>query len=422
MGMQMEKLAYFSKTPGIGGMLKSEPEHFCVEEISQKGEVFAKGEKVSRQADSSKPQESASRFTHFILEKRNWNTNQALGRIADELHIGVAKLSCAGTKDRTAISTQLCSAFRIEPEKLLSLHIKDISINGAWGASKPVEMGDLLGNRFTIKVEGAKVAGESASGNVERIASELNGKIVNYFGEQRFGSNRRNTHLVGADIVRNDFKRAIENYLSFIDEREDEEARMARKNLADTQDYQQALKEFPGYLKYERTLLGLLAENPYDYVNAMRKLPRTLSLMFVHAFQSQLLNELLSERVKEEVFDAEEGEYYCKENSYGFPDIEAKSERNEAGKSWLVCKIIGFETKESDISEREKKILEKYELTPASFKIKSFPELSSKGSARTFFTPIKDFAFEPTECVFKFELSAGSYATIVMREFLDLEK
>jgi len=40
-----------------------------------------------------------------------------------------------------------------------------------------------------IKVANAKE--ENKKNTIEKISSELNGKIINYFGEQRFGSNRK---------------------------------------------------------------------------------------------------------------------------------------------------------------------------------------------------------------------------------------
>jgi len=127
----VEKLAYLSKASGISGTLKADAPDFLVEEIGLDGKAFGIGEKIEGTEEDGD-------FTHFVLEKKNWNTSQALKKIAEAAHTGHKRFSCAGTKDRLAISTQLCSAFKIAPEKLLALSIKDIKINGAWKSKKAV--------------------------------------------------------------------------------------------------------------------------------------------------------------------------------------------------------------------------------------------------------------------------------------------
>ncbi len=395
-------LAYYSKTSGIGGEIKKEPEDFVVEEIAGDGSVLEVGKRIERE-------DKEGDFTHFVLQKRNWNTPQALREISNKLGVGRKRFSFAGTKDRNAVTVQLCSAYKIPPEKILALELKDVEINGAWKSDKELRMGGLLGNRFKIMVRGAE---SNSEGRVGEIMDELGRKIVNYFGEQRFGSVRRNTHLVGREILRNDFNSAVMNFLSYFDEKErNEKAREARKELSETGDFGKALKGFPKYLKYERAVLSHLAKEPKDFVGALQKIPRSISLMFVHAYQSHLFNMMLSERVEEGQFEKESGEYLCGENFYGFPEVGKK----EGGK-WLVCKILGYE---SEPNEREEEILEREGVHISDFKIGSFPQLSSKGSWRSFFTPLKDFSF--SKDTFSFELSSGSYATAALREFLDVK-
>ena len=51
------------------------------------------------------------------------------------------------------------------------------------------------------------------------------------------------------------------------------------------------------------------------------------------------------------------------------------------------------------------------------FKIRSLPEISSKGTKLAWLVELKDFSFSNN--TFKFSLPAGSYATVALREFLD---
>jgi tRNA pseudouridine13 synthase len=390
------ELAYLSKTSGIGGQMKLDSEDFVVEEIMTDGTVLERDAKIERE-------EGSGNFTHFVLQKKNWNTIDALRAIGDKVGCGIANFGYAGTKDRNAVTTQLASVYK---KDLGAVSIKDIKILGTWKKDKKVSLGDLLGNRFTIKVKTNK---RKTSEKISGIYDELGGVFPNYFGPQRFG-NRNNTHLVGKHMLAGSFRRACEEYL-FGGEREgNEKARVARENLKKNGDYKKAVSEFPQHLTYERLMLLHLSKNPNDFANAIRKIPRGISLMFVHAYQSHLFNRILSAKLAGGV-GTDVGEYRCLSNEFGFPDL---NRRSEAG--FLVGKIIGYE---SELGSSEKEILEEEEVRTEDFRMRSYPELASKGGHRLMTCPIKDFVFSEAGCEFKFSLPSGAYATVAMREFLD---
>ena len=161
----MQELSYLSHKPGIGGTLKSEPEDFVVEEIGLDGEIHEFGKKLGAK-ESEKRGAKQGDYTYFVLQKKNWTTSQAISEIAARLDVAPGRLSCAGTKDRAALTTQLACAYKLEPSRLLGLDIKDISINSAWLAGKKLEMGDLLGNRFVIKASSPSIKGAKAAERV----------------------------------------------------------------------------------------------------------------------------------------------------------------------------------------------------------------------------------------------------------------
>ncbi len=403
--------AYLSPSAGIGGEIKFEPESFLVEEIMPDGAVLERGEKVEKERVEGK-------FTHFVMQKRDWSTAAAVREVSRRLHVGQSRFDYAGTKDKTAVSVQLVSAFDIPPEKILAVRVKDIEILGAWRAAEKVKMGDLLGNRFTIEWKGENAdAGE----RVNAIHLELGGKFPNYFGPQRFGSTRRNTHIIGEMLVARQFEEAAMEFLCATEGEKNPKSVDARKSLSSHMDFAQALKEFPRHLRPERAMLTWLAKYANDFIGAFRQLPRPTLLMFVHAFQSYLFNEMVSERVKEGEMAPEEGEYFCSEEG-GFPvleeirpkpDSEAGLRANK-GDSWLCGRIIGYETSPN---AREQGILDRHGVAPRDFKIKSMPEVSSKGAYRTILAPYVDFSFEGN--MFRFSLPSGSYATSLLREFMD---
>lgn len=408
-------LAYLSSCEGIGGRLVKSPETFIVEEIMKDGKVLEVDERIEGEGNGE--------FTHFVLQKRNWNTLQALKVISSSIGCSLKRFGYAGTKDRRALTVQLCSVWRIPPERIMALRIRDIRINGAWSSEEPVRMGDLLGNRFTITI--SDVASD-AKRRVKRIMEEVGGRIPNYFGEQRFGTVRMNTHIVGREIIRGNFKGAVLNYLCFSEGERMEESAQARERLSEEMDFKAALGYFPRHLKYERTLLSYLSVHPRDYVNALRRLPRGLSLMFVHAYQSYLFNEALSMRIKEIGMEPLPEDLICPADFFGFPDLrkvgkvedlEKAREDVLSGRAFIVGRVLGYETKE--INEWERRALEKEDVNISDFLIRSFPEISSKGTLRALFVPLKGLEASISDVArFGFSLPAGSYATVALREFM----
>lgn len=377
--------------------MKQLPEHFIVQEICLDGTVYELDVEV---LPKWKKKED---YVVAVVQKKNWTTHDAAKAITALLRMSRKRASFAGSKDRRAVTVQLISIFGADLERVKEIKIKDVRILGAWYWDRPTGLGDLLGNRFTIRCPDV-VEKEDV---VAAIYSELGGIVPNYFGEQRFGL-RWNTHLIGKYILKRQFAEAVNEYLTRIKE-EPEEVKEARMQLAQTHDYKAALKEFPLHLRYERALLNHLAAVPNDHVGALRRLPRALCQMFVHAYQAHLFNTILSDKISEGgLYDIEEGEYRCGVNWYSFPDVMRIDGKFPVGK------IVGYETK---VNERERKLLGEEGVNVSDFVVRQLPEISSPGTYRPYLVPLKDFEFR--KGTFTFELPAGSYATSALREFVD---
>jgi tRNA pseudouridine13 synthase len=392
-------LSFLSRSAGIGGIIKSAPQDFLVEEIAPDGAIYELGRQYSRPGE-------AGPYVHFILQKKNWTTASAISEISRNIGVQQRNFNTAGMKDKVSISTQLCSVSGTTKGRLESLSIRDIWINGAWEAAGRVRMGQLLGNRFTIRVR--EVSAEDADARSDAILAELSGRFPNYFGGQRFGSGRKNTHLVGEKLLRGELEDALIMFLCDSANERNEQVSKARKELADTRDFERALQSFPRHLRLERSIIAYLAKNPDGYANAFRRLPRNILLLFIHAFQSHLFNRMLSDRIGEGGAELEQGEYFCGE-TLGFPDTK----KTEA-EGWICGKLIGYGTA---LNGREEELLESCGLAKDAFRMKALPEIASKGSFRTLFAPLRDFGFK--EDTFRFSLPSGSYATVAMREFMD---
>ncbi len=382
------------------------PEEFIVEEIAQNGVVLEVGKQFSAsdfealrtaKSDAATLEQNAGLhrgqwFSWFVLEKREWNTSQALGSIGSRMGVSKKRFDCAGNKDRNAITVQLCSAFAIEPARILGVRVKDVKINGVFLASSKVRLGDLQGNRFTITLTErncGKTPDASAIGEKARSSDFL---FPNFFGSQRFGSLRSNTAQVGELLLKNDLEGAVMNYLCFTggeeaDSERETGATDARKKLFEERDFEKALSYFPKHLKFERELLAHLAKHPKDFAGALRMFPRHVLLLFVHAFQSQLFNEELQARIAEGVVPQE----------------------------GILGKIIGYD---SELDAGEKALLDLRGISVGDFKVRCFPEVSCKGTMRPLFAKMGGFeVLQKEPLVLRFSLGAGSYATVAL-EFL----
>lgn len=415
------ELAFLSKAPGISGTIKNEPDDFIVEEIASDGTVLELDKTIEKKDEEG-------RFVHFVLQKKDWSTSYAVKEIARRLHAGPKRFSYAGMKDKQAVTAQLVSAQGFKKEEILGIRIKDIKINGAWNAKERVKLGALLGNRFTIRV---RDAAEDADGAVHHIFEELGGLVPNYFGVQRFGTTSQNTHIIGEHIIRGEFESAAMAFLCDHENEQHQEARLARQDLFKTQDFKTALLNFPKHLRFERSMLTYLATNPKDFVGAFNQLPRQILLLFIHAFQSHLFNQVLSDRISEGKVEMEEGEFLCPTeriirsvdhgterrsigpvNSFGFP-VPDKMDLD----GFLCIKLIGYN---SNPNQRENRLLKELDIKKEQFRIKKIPEISSKGTFRTAFAPLVGFSFK--DDTFRFSLQSGAYATTALREFLEVNK
>jgi len=413
------------KNRPIEGNLKISAEDFIVEEITNNNTVLEVDKSFSimpyNQIQQQKDQKHDLKFCLFILQKKNWNTIQALTAIAKKLRKSFKSAGFAGTKDRTSISTQLSTIFGVEPDQLLNLRIKDIKINGAWIVSRKIELGDLLGNKFSIKITNTKI-----NGSIEDAIKSFNNVFPNYFGKQRFG-NRNNNHLVGIELLKGNFENAAIKFLTDVENESNEISRQARIKLYNERDFKKALDYFPRYLKYERLVLNYLASYPSDYANALRKLPRNLNLIFLHSVEAFIFNKELEEIIKNNSL-IEDINFICVKNKFGFPDITQITKINkkelENNKNYFYAvNIMGYD---SELNNLEKEILNNLELEQDMFKVKRMPELNCKGSFRILFSPFFNFNSkinkENKELDLKFLLPKSSYATVFLNELVNEKK
>ena len=384
------------------GILKGTPEDFIVEEIPL-----------------DLPQDPDGKYTIFSAVLRNWDTNRFVQYLARQIHISKERISYAGTKDKRGITRQY---FCIDGEFDLShLGIQDVTIDHVFRSNTRLGLGMLRGNRFRVNVGDIK-----PDRTYEAYASlQTIGGFPNYFGPQRFGSIRVNSHRIGELIVRGKYEDAVMLYIydPLFDQDE------FRKNFHETRDARKALQEFPMNLSFERSLLGYIAENG-KMEDAFDVFPRNLRMIFIHAFQSYLFNRMLSLRLKrvgnpltvfpgdivvevDNLFNKSGREIQV--NSFNIGKIQSLIDRDLMRP---VIKLFGHSSSFSDgiMGDIEREVLG--DITQDDFRIAGHRDMWSSGDTRVISARAVDFRTEE-DGTMAFSLGKGMYATVFLREIID---
>jgi tRNA pseudouridine13 synthase len=164
--------------PGIGGVIKSQPEDFVVEEIPA--------------------YEPSGTGEHLFLwvQKRGMGAEFFQRQVARRLGLGNDEIGTAGLKDRHAVTRQWVSVpARAEP-RLSELEGDGITLLHHTRHGNKLKPGHLRGNRFTLVIRGV-TAPEALPALVERLRTQ---GVPNFYGSQRFGHDGE-TLALGLDLL-----------------------------------------------------------------------------------------------------------------------------------------------------------------------------------------------------------------------------
>lgn len=414
---------FLTNQPGIGGVLRYTADDFVVDEIF----LYPK-------------KDSCGCFVIAEISAKNWETHRLVKSLAKQLHISQKRISFAGTKDKRAVSTQLMSFENVSEDDILKINLKDVCITKMYRSQKSVKLGDLIGNHFKITIR--NISADVTNSDVECIKKSLEEHygFANFFGVQRFGVIRPITHIVGKHIVSGDFKSAVLTYIANPVKGEDEEIFALRKQLEQSHDYSQALKQYPDVLNFEKAMLNHLVCHSDDFVGALQTLPKNLLLMFINAYQSYLFNKIVSKRIDKQLplHEAEVGDIIIpfRLKSSGKPfihvtthNVEKVNKQIKKNKAVVSGLLFGTEALFSNgvMGEIEQEIIERENVKVQDFFIPKIPFLSSKGTRRSVLAPVSDLNWclqqdelnkDMKKAVFSFGLLKGCYATCLLREFI----
>ncbi len=311
----------------------------------------------------------SGRYTYFTFTKTNRNTLNVIQELSRIFHLPEKQIGFAGTKDKNAVTTQICSLPNISKERLTGVNIPNVTLEFLGYASEPITLGSLAGNQFEITVRNL---------TDEKIIPQQ--FIPNYFDEQRFS---KHNVEIGKHLIKKEFKDAIK--------------------LIDNQQ-----------------CTSHLQEKPNDYIGALKQLPIRLLRLYLNAYQSKLWNQTVAEYLKLRAINIHQVSY--SQGTLIFP-------HNCVEYQDLSIPIIGFTGIPEQTSPQLRTIIEtilkQENITISDFIIKQIPQLTLEGEQRSAVVEVQHLSLSPLEddelnlnkkkIKISFSLGKGSYATMVIR-------
>ncbi len=302
---------------------------------------------------------------HLFLwvEKRDCSGGDLLRRLAAVLGIPAADIGYAGTKDRMAVTRQWLSVpDSCERAVAAGISLQGIRVLGVTRHRNKLRLGHLRGNRFRILLRGADPARVP---DLQRTADELTRVgFPNFFGVQRFGHCGESIAL-GLKVIE----------------------------------------------------AGSLDDPAFARVGRFER------RMALSAVQSALFNLVLRERMVRGLDRTVlAGDVLARVDSGGLFEAEdpaAEQARYEAGEVAITGPIFGHRSRlaSGEPGAIERAVLAEAGLDPASFR--AFTSLA-RGTRRPFHVRPEDVrvAGHPDGIVVSFFLPKGTYASVMLREFV----
>ena len=175
--------------------------------------------------------------------------------------------------------------------------------------AQDLQLGQLKGNHFDIILRDAKH--ESKSVAEKAVESLRENGFINYFGLQRFGTGATPTHRIGVELLKGHWEEACKGILKSRSNDRDS-ITTARKKIvkiiegkgkdglkAVTSEVKEVLRMLPNSAVAEKCIANsILDQGASNLAGALLTIPRTLKLMYLHAYQSYLWNNAASKRLE----------------------------------------------------------------------------------------------------------------------------
>jgi len=431
---------YSTPEKGIGGILRKKISDFKVQEINTNMKIM---QFYSNNENYNNIFGKKLSYLNFNLQKYNLSTFEAIRKLSALTGIDINNFYFSGLKDKRGITVQKIAVKGNPIEKLLKLNEKNIKIFNFNKGQKIFE-GDHWGNYFIIKIRNVTMSEYKCVQTIKNIWNNIREfGLINYFGYQRFGVIRPITHLIGKALFKNQFELAIKIYLTLTTKYENKTISKIREDIKrDWPDIDRKfINKLPDHLYYEKEILNKIINNKLSFQEIFNSVfnPRLVRLFF-HAYQGFVYNKILSYRIRKYKRNIEIGDYIIILDYFKLPTnkiVKVDSNNYETLKKLVKNRkaVLGIPLinkkylTQTNLYENYqiKKIIKEEKLELSDIKTIDNYFLSLKERFRPVFIYPQKFQFHTFKELnknlklnieMKFLLPKGSYATILLREFM----
>lgn len=246
---------------------------------------------VVREAVDLRIRQKPAPYRVYLLEKKGWNTADAVAAIARARRIPLSRIQYGGKKDRHGHTFQYVT---IEHPADHSLATPSYRLKAIGYSTEPMGPGRILANHFEVTVrELSPEAAERLRAGAARIAAD---GFPNYFDDQRFGSYDPERGFIAEHMLQGRWETALAIALTHIYPGEKSEAKARKRRVRESWGDWEACRAL-AKTAFEQRCFALLAERPDRFREALATARREELEMWLSAYQSFLWNEVLARLV-----------------------------------------------------------------------------------------------------------------------------
>jgi tRNA pseudouridine13 synthase len=246
--------------------LKQSPEDFQVEEVTD----------VTPGAEGS--------FAFYRLQKSGWATPDALQAIRRRWRLRPHQVGYGGLKDRHALTSQFLT---IANGPRRDLEHGQLRLQYLGQVAAPYSSAAITGNRFRITL---RELAQDSTADVEVALRELRQfGVPNYFDDQRFGSVNISGRFIGREMVLGRWEEALKLALAEPYAHDRAEAKREKQILRDHWcDWAACKSLLPR--SHARSIVTYLVDHPTDFRGAVTRVHEELQGLYLSAYQSHIWN------------------------------------------------------------------------------------------------------------------------------------
>ncbi len=256
--------------------IKRRPEDFRVEEILE----F--------------PSDRKGRHFVHLLRKKKMDTLQALGIVARRAGVRVREIGIAGLKDKQGVTSQFISV----PGKRVEFRGPGLEVRFVGRSAEPVSPAMSRGNRFRIRVGG--LSREDLEGVEARLEEIRRFGVPNYFDDQRFGCLKHGQGFILRPLLAGRPGDALKDLVAAPSKYDRRGTASLKAALGAAWGDWQTCEKIGRKLGVQG-IFGHLAAHPGDLYGAFRKVPLSIRLIHLYAYQSFLWNRAVSDFLRRNV-------------------------------------------------------------------------------------------------------------------------